>query len=316
MPFGLFLVFTALVLLVVRAPDLFSLLGADPSVETDQTGSQRQVLLLLFGGILAAVTALLSWKRHEREQQALQIERDRHWTSRYTDAVSQLGDPSSTLNYGGLYALQRLAIETTEAKDAQMIANLLSAYIREHAYRGELPAVNADLHTPVPPTFLTDVFGTLSQVAAHHEIIGDFTGSYLENLDLSGTHLPGSIFSGCDLAGAMFPHADLNYSIFFDANMRGADLEGCMLVDSNLRNADLRGAILRETSLDGCDLEGADLSGADLRGTVFSGATGWGYGQLEAAARWDSTTIWPKGHHPSTPGKGPSGGVVTVIRDQ
>nr|WP_255546447.1 MULTISPECIES: pentapeptide repeat-containing protein [unclassified Nesterenkonia] len=302
--------------MIVRAPDLFRWLGADSTVETDQAGSQRQVLLLLFGGILAAVTALLSWKRHGREQQALQIERDRHWTSRYTEAVSQLGDPSNTLNYGGLYALQRLAIEAREAEDAQMITNLLSSYIRDQAALRDAPTSDEDAPKRVPPQILIDTFRALSQVSGHHEISGDFRGSNLQKLNVSSLTLPRSLFSNCHLGDASFYKAELPESRFLYSYMRGATLQGCQLIDSNFHKADLRGAILKGASLEGCLLHGVDLSGADLRGTILTGAKGFRGKQLEAAAKWDTDTVWPEGHRPSTPEKGVSGGVVTVVRDK
>lgn len=319
LPLTVILIFCALVLAVVRAPDVFVWLGVDVESETDQTGAQRQVLLLLLGGVLAAVTALLSWKRHQREQQALQIERDRHWTSRYTEAVSQLGESSRTTNYGGLYALQRLAIETQDPKDSQMIVNLLSAYIRSHAglrERGGALRVGGEQEMSSPSEIVTDAFGSISEISRTQQVSGDFHQANLEGLVLYNKRLIRARFAETNLAHASLIESKLQFAVLDGANLRDSDLSGASLYYATLRNADLEGARLRGANLRGCSLRMANLAGVDLRGADLADAREFSYRQLESAGEWDAKTIWPKGHNPSSENKGWSGGVVTVVRDK
>lgn len=56
--------------------------------------------------------------------------------------------------------------------------------------------------------------------------------------------------------------------IFFDANLRYADLHGANLSGAILIRADLRGADLRSVNLSGARISGAILFEADLRGAI------------------------------------------------
>ncbi|WP_225939526.1 pentapeptide repeat-containing protein [Nesterenkonia lutea] len=197
-----------------------------------------------------------------------------------------------------------------------MITNLLSSYIRDQAERRDPPTSDENARQRTPPQILVDTFRAISQVAGHHEISGDFHGSNLQNLNVSSLTLPRSRFSGCHLGDASFYKTELPESVFIYSYMPGANLQECELIDSNFHKADLRRAVLKGASLEGCLLHGVNLTGADLRGTILADAKGWRRKQLEAAARWDTNTVWPDGHRPSTPEKGISGGVVTVVRDQ
>lgn len=288
----------ALFVLVVRAPDVFSALGAEAAAETDQTSAQRQVLLLLFGGILAAVTAFLSWKRHGREQQALQIERDRHWTGRYTEAVSQLGEPSTTINYGGIFALQRLAVETEELRDAQMVGNVLCAYVRDRAGPAHGPTGDR------PERGVTAAFQALGEILEKHMVKCDLSQTHLENLELSGQRLTGADFTGAYLGDAELYQCSLSFSEFNNAILTDAYMVGANLRRANFKNADLTGAVLAHTNLVRSLLTRAKLDGADLRRADLRGARGWKREQFEAAAKWDVRTEWPEGFTPSTVEKG------------
>ena len=64
--------------------------------------------------------------------------------------------------------------------------------------------------------------------------------------------------------------ADLSWANLYQADFRGANLEGANLTFTELLEADFRGANLREANLNRVDLEKTNLKEADLQGTFLS----------------------------------------------
>lgn len=59
------------------------------------------------------------------------LNREGHVTDRYTKAVGQLGDASSPVRIGGVYALERIGNDSS--KDRTTIIYVLGAFIRERS---------------------------------------------------------------------------------------------------------------------------------------------------------------------------------------
>ena len=96
-----------------------------------------------------------------------------------------------------------------------------------------------------------------------------------------------------------FPGGDLNKVVLSQTNLIGVNLNGTNLSEADLRGADLSGADLRGADLRGADLSRADLRGADLSGADLRRANLSGVELRETIlnkARYDSTTVWPKGY--------------------
>jgi hypothetical protein len=102
---------------VFALPDF--LVGASLSdrAEAELTGAERsaavtagrQVVLLAAGGLLAVLTLALTQQRDAVARARHEIDRDANWTTRYTEAVKQLGDDRTAVRFGGIYALARIA---------------------------------------------------------------------------------------------------------------------------------------------------------------------------------------------------------------
>ncbi|TMR15889.1 hypothetical protein ETD85_55735, partial [Nonomuraea zeae] len=80
--------------------------------------------LVVIGGVV--FTALGLWYT----AQTLNTTQQGQITDRYTKAVEQLGSTKSDVRLGGIYALQRLAFDSTHDRDS--IRNVLSAFVRNH----------------------------------------------------------------------------------------------------------------------------------------------------------------------------------------
>lgn len=90
--------------------------------------------------------------------------------------------------------------------------------------------------------------------------------------DLYEANLRGACLQGANFCLADLRRANLQGAKLCDANLRGADLRcadlrGANLWGANLQDADLRYANLCGANLRSANLLGADLQGADLRGT-------------------------------------------------
>lgn len=120
-----------------------------------------------------------------------------HMTDRYTKAVSQLGDESSPVRIGGVYALERIAKDST--KDRTTIIYVLGAFIRE---RSRLPRERED-------EVSEDVYASLRVTARLLRLSTarlNLRGADLRNANLSD--LPGDgrlLLEGASLEGAVLP---------------------------------------------------------------------------------------------------------------
>ncbi|WP_107670072.1 pentapeptide repeat-containing protein [Cyanothece sp. BG0011] len=96
---------------------------------------------------------------------------------------------------------------------------------------------------------------------------GNFLGTELSSIELSGANLTHSNFRGANLTDADLSEAILSYTRF-----SGADLSGAYLGNANLQQADFYRSSLALANLIGADLRGANLQEANLSQSNLSGA--------------------------------------------
>lgn len=90
------------------------------------------------------------------------------------------------------------------------------------------------------------------------DLLKDYAGADLREVDLSHKNLEGADFSYTDLQGANLSHA----------NLRSANLEGANLSQANLSHSDLSGADLSFANLTDADFVLANFAGATLASTL------------------------------------------------
>ncbi|MFF5296528.1 pentapeptide repeat-containing protein [Paractinoplanes globisporus] len=228
---------------------------------------------------------------------------------RFTAAIDQLGQEGKdklSIRLGGVYALQRIMVESSSSESAAI--EVLSAFVRTHASRPSMTpravstspedvraAVAVLGHRPHPtaPEYdRVNLSGSLLGLglADLHGVVFDdvdLTGADLHGASLGKTRLLTARCGGCDLSGADLGRADLtgfrgiearfNFASITAAdmdwaNLQDAHLDGCHLNHSQLKNADLSGATFKMAFLPFADLRSAWLFRADLRGADLSGA--------------------------------------------
>jgi hypothetical protein len=305
--------------------------GPMPADRAKAVNDIRTTLLQGLGGAALLVGAYFTWRQ-------VQVARESQLTDRFTSTVGQLANQNIEVRLGGIYALERIAIDSK--RDRQTAYEVLCAYARQHAPFQPPTEPSAPAAPPAP----NDHSKTTDGLAAKYRLAweagqrpplrvqaGDVQAAISvlgrrlrvpghDTLDLSRIDL-----RRATLREARLRSADLHYSDLSGADLSGADLHltdltgtrlaAAALIGANLHQADLRTAILWRVRLDDADLRasdltGADLSGAhlprarleqaDLRGADLSG-TDLSSVHLDGAVA-DPTTIWPEQFDPRAAG--------------
>lgn len=282
------------------------------SWRTEAMAGERRGL----AGLALIVGVALTWRQ-------VQVTRQGQITDRFTAAVAQIGEQTTEVRIGGIYALERIARDS--AMDRLTIVEVLTAFVRVHA------ALSPGTEERARPTDAPSRYEAARQAEAGVPLRN--RAPYIQTAITVLGRLPtpeanrvrGALarvdLRACDLGYADLPEIDLHYSdltgaLLRDANLQGADLTGvwfarAVLIDARMYQADLRSAVLWQALLDGADLRAADLTGADLTGARLAGArldlADLRGADLHAAdlsqvslrdAVADDATIWPEGFEP------------------
>lgn len=281
--------------LVLKLPaELYSYVP-DPKDRADVEATTRTGFIAGLAG-LAALGSLAVTARTYRLTLQSQL------TDRYTKAVAQLGDDKLDIRLGGIYALERLAVDSK--RDHSTVVEVLSAYIRERTRGntrtrplGRRTAHPLDLPR-APEPLAVDIQAALTVLGrlpnrrgvSRADLSGanltgarlngaDLTGADLRRADLTGALLHGVNLTKALLSGANLAKAQFNGANLTEAQLCGANLTNAWLVRTNMTEAQLGRALL-EVKIGGVlgldivdtDLRGAKLSGADLTNAVLHGA--------------------------------------------
>lgn len=225
---------------------------------------------ILFGVFFAAaglVTTALTWRTGQDE---LRTAREGQITDRYIRATEQLGSPGREVRTSAVYALERIAHDSS--RDQAAIVDVLAAFVRERDPAQSVP----DAKLPQEPD--TDVQAALTVLGRLPRVSHYFT-------DLHGIRVPGALLAGTELTGVNLFRANLSH-----ADLILADANHMNLTEANLAHADLGSARLRGSSLRYADLTDADVRGADLTGADLTGIRGMTPEAIRRVAKTDATT--------------------------
>jgi uncharacterized protein YjbI with pentapeptide repeats len=221
--------------------------------------------LLAFGAFWYTIRNFtLARKQTELNRQTLALGEQGQVTDRYARAIEQLGSDSVDVCIGGIYALERITVDSR--RDRSTVMEVLAAFVRRRAHSVSAPDSSsqqeaallerADVSVPA------DVAAAMT-VIARRVIEADDRIIDLHGVDLSGVRL----------VPARLQNVDLSFARLRDADLPRAELAGTVLVQADLADAQLAGADLSGAHLDRADLTGAVLTGATLTGARLPGAT-------------------------------------------
>jgi uncharacterized protein YjbI with pentapeptide repeats len=277
--------------LIWKVPPALYAYVPDPKDRASAESATRTGLIAGLAGLAALGSLAVTARTYRITQQG-------HITDRYTKAVAQLGDEMLDVRLGGIYALERLAVDSP--RDHPTVVEVLSAYVRERTASRAQPRVRPpERRTTRPPQSgrrlgprvqpvgrgtayplrLTAKREPLSvDVQAALTVLGRLPARPgVDRADLSSANLAGANLSHVNLAGANLSHANLAGASLPQAHLTGALLYGTDLTRAFLDNADLTkarldGAKLTEATLHAADLAKAILINADLTGASLDAA--------------------------------------------
>jgi hypothetical protein len=240
-----------LCLLWWQAPELYDSRDVDPGDQAAATATTRAGILAVFAATTAAIGAILALAETRRANLTSdEREREANAADRYTKAIDQLGavgvtrDDMLDVRLGGIYALQRLALDFPHDY-LSTVVEVLCAFVRSHGRGPDGLAAALDEHGDVDDsreTLMTcrppnDVQAALTVIGRVHNFhLGsrvDLKGAHLECADLQGANLVGAILFDANLTNANLYHANLasvflHRTVFLLANTEGANFEGAM----------------------------------------------------------------------------------------
>lgn len=208
-------------------------------------------------------------------QEQTRIAQESQVTDRFIAAVKLLserdkeGEDRTTARLGGIYALQRIAIDSPRDKD--MTQNTLSSFVRDNVERlpneKDKQKSNYNLKTDVEAALrvLQDqglggaIFplanfasANLSSAYLGHALLGgsDLRSAYLVDVFARGANFAGVNFSNANLTGAYFVDAYVAGAKFTDATLENVNFERANLKHANLRYANLKGAYFGDAKYD------------------------------------------------------------------
>jgi Pentapeptide repeats (8 copies) len=259
----------------------------------------RTTLLQGLGGLAVLLAAFYTYQQVQTGRRQLHLAQQGQVTERFTRAIDQLGSDHLDVRLGGIYALERIARDSTD--DRATIGEVLTAYIRGHApwpprLDGQPPAEAAIEDVPELQVRAPDVQASLT-VLGRGGFAEQPRGIPGDELDLNRVDLRKAHLLHANLERATLSGANLAGALLFNVKLARAALTGVNLAEAQIVACDLARAKLGYTNLEKTYLV-ADLSGANLYGANLSGAR-LGRADLEGARLWeavaDGDTKWPPG---------------------
>ena len=228
--------------------------------DTESFSTTLRNVALVIGGVAAILLAM--WRSRVSERQA-ETARQSLMNERYQRGAEMLGSEVLSVRLGGIYALQRLAVEHPNQYHIQ-IMRLFCAFVR-------LPTKDQSLEVgqaAIEPALL----GIRQDVEAIMEAIGSRAQSRIDierkedfRLDLRGANLHEAQLLDADLSNAMFHHSNLSRAQFHDVNFTRTRLSFTNLSGAMLQDADLPRTDFSNANLVGTNFLGANLSGANFQ---------------------------------------------------
>ena len=251
----------------------------------------RTAMLAGLIGVGAILTFWLNSRTYRITAETLELTRQDHLTERYSKAIDQLGSDNLNVRLGGIYALERLAIDSEGYHPT--VVEVVSAFAREQSQRGH---VGVDSRPTTDVQAALTVLGRLPRRPGVSR--GDLSGAQLAGAHLDVADLSGAQLRGVNLAGAWLGDTDLS-----DAYLGGADLSGARI----LFGSDLSGAWLGDANLAGAWLGDAPSPSGDDHGEATipavkgkaTSVAGLTQEQLSLARGDEHTRLPPGLEHPS-----------------
>lgn len=278
------LLFVITVLLLVVIPHWqVSISGINNTTEkATQENQDRATLAQILGGIAIGISLYYTWRRigiaekdlqvtqenlkvaqdnlkasQKSAQDNLEVARQGQITERFTRAIDQLGNEKMEIRLGGIYALERISMESD--KDYWPIMEILTAYIRKNssykvvgnkkdtylsmdiqADESKIREISEEIMVSI------DIQAILTVITKREFSYGNGKNKYL---NLRMTHLERADLAKAHLERANLSEAHLEGANLYKAHLKGAILDGAHLKGANLIMSDFQGVSLQDAYL-------------------------------------------------------------------
>jgi Pentapeptide repeats (8 copies) len=226
-------------------PTLYRNSGSGEDAQLKAITDTRTGLLAGLIGLGALLTFWLNSRVYRITAETLRVTEQGQITERFTKAIEQLGSDKLNVRLGGIYGLERIAVDSE--RDHPTVVEVLSAFVREQSQPATQPSLDAaDANgepakpspTPRSPTDVQAAVTVLGRLPRRRDVSrGDLRGAYLEGAYLQGAHLEGAILYGTHLEEAYLQGAHLEEAILYGTHLEGADLRNAHLEGVDLRHA-------------------------------------------------------------------------------
>ena len=228
------------------------------------TEGARNLVFAIGGwlGVLAAIVGFIfSGFRTSTQLQMTQTAFDGQVTERFTKAVEQLGHKERAVRLGAIYALERIAKDSS--RDRDVIVETLAAYIREKAPwppadENGKPLVEKALEAEEPRPGVRPPIDIAAALTVICRLLPK-DDPMRANVNLRRTDLRGLDAPRSDLSWMRIDYSNLSY-----CSMERAKLSGATLTCTNLSYADLTGVDLTGGDLFAVKLNKAHLSDVNM----------------------------------------------------
>lgn len=210
---------------LIAVHDEGGLASAQRATHLQAARETARAQLLTLGAGLFAVGALWFTARN------LSLSREGQVTDRYTKAIEQLGSDKLDVRIGGIYALERVALDS--AKDHPTVIEVLAAFIREHSHeQWPLPRSPGDTPQHMTRPDAQAAITVLGRRNSQHDRKN--RRRQPEPIDLTGSNLSRAKVRLADLSNVLLTNALVTHADFTGSNFDGTDLTGADFRDANL----------------------------------------------------------------------------------
>jgi hypothetical protein len=247
---------------------------------SDIENSARLTLAQIVGGFALLFGLYFTYQNVKNAHENLRIIEEGKLTERFSDAIELLGSDKLEVRLGGIYALERISLDSPE-KYHETVMEILTAFIRTTTPFDYKKEISSEEKYPKPREDIQTII----------TIIGNRKNTEKEK---QGLDLEGSNLSNGDLRKVNLKNADLNKTNLTKAFLKKADLSGAELYKANLTRAYLEEATLIGAKFEQADLSKADLSKADLSEADLSEALNLTLNQLLKAINFKKAKLSPE----------------------
>lgn len=220
-----------------------------------------------FLGIAALINFLILNKNTKIAQDNLQLSELRLIRENFSQAIEQLSNEKIVIRLGGIYTLEKIAIDNHENYNSNVI-NILISFVREQSIHNNQTSLSTvqkflynqdtDLNAQKIPEDIQASLNILSRL------------NYSFSLNLSRINISNFNLKNCNFADAIFDRATLENINFKYALLQNTSFDKASLKKSDFYYADLENAKMCNANLEHTECRYTNFSKAILYDVVFN----------------------------------------------